>query len=78
MAKNNKKVSQKDANKVAEKMYDPSDYNATNELDQGTAITHEQATDAYTEGSINGKIDDVNENGGLKSDQGEDIPREGY
>ncbi|WP_226035987.1 YozQ family protein [Aquibacillus saliphilus] len=78
MAKNNKKVSQQDANKVAEKTYDPSDYQSTDQLSQGTAITHEQASDGYTEGSIDGKIDSVGKDGKLNGKKGEDIPREGY
>ncbi|MDL4842674.1 YozQ family protein [Aquibacillus rhizosphaerae] len=79
MAKNNvKKVSQEDTNKVAEKMYDNSDYEASDLIDMGTAITHEQASDDYTEGTIDGEIDSVNENGGLKSDKGKEIPREGF
>ncbi|MRH42097.1 DUF4025 domain-containing protein [Aquibacillus halophilus] len=78
MEKNNKKVSQEDANKVAEKMYDPTDYKKSDQLSQGTAITHEQSSDAYTEGSIDGKIDSVDDNGQLTSKKGEDIPRKGF
>jgi Protein of unknown function (DUF4025) len=73
-----KKQAQEKANKVAEKQYDPSDYRATSEIDQGTAITHEQVTDTYTEGTIDGNIDNVNKDGSLKNKQGKAIPREGF
>ncbi|MBM7570418.1 YozQ family protein [Aquibacillus albus] len=78
MAKHNKKLPQEEASKVAGKMYDPSDYQADSDLSKGTAITHEQSSDAYTEGTVDGHIDDVNKNGELKSGKGEDIPRKGY
>lgn len=73
MANRVNKVSQEDANKVAEKVYDPSDYQANDALSQRIAITHEQSTDSYVEGTINGKIDNVDENGSLKSGQGRNI-----
>jgi hypothetical protein len=72
MAKS-KKRAQENANKVAEKQYDPSDYGATSEIDQGTAVTHEQVTDTYTEGTIDGNIDNVTKNGSLRNKQGKDI-----
>ncbi|QXE02366.1 YozQ family protein [Terribacillus sp. DMT04] len=77
MAKS-KKRAQENANKVAEKQYDPSDYGATSEIDQGTAVTHEQVTDTYTEGTIDGHIDNVTKDGSLKNKQGKEIPREGF
>ncbi|MDC3415985.1 YozQ family protein [Aquibacillus salsiterrae] len=70
-----KKVSQEDANKVAEKVYSPADYQSNDPLSQGMAITHEQSTDSYTEGTINGKIDNVDKNGSLKSGEGRDIQK---
>jgi hypothetical protein len=62
---------QETSNKLAEKNYEPSDYLKTSELSSGLAATHEQATDAYTEGTVDATIDNIN---------GEDvkIPREGY
>ncbi|WP_138418446.1 YozQ family protein [Aquibacillus sediminis] len=77
MAKDKRKQAQ-NAEKVAEKMYDPSYYNSDDQTDQGLAITHEQVSDDYMEGTIDGKIDDVKENGALNSKHGEDIPRKGY
>ncbi|SDK06232.1 YozQ family protein [Sediminibacillus albus] len=66
----NKKVSNKDAEKVAEKMYDPSDYQKDDQLAQGLSITHEQASDNYTEGTIEGEIDQVGQDGNLVSHKG--------
>jgi len=59
--------------KLAEKMYEPSDYKAKDDLSQGLAITHEQVSDTFVEGTIDAMIDNV-------QDTGEDarIPREGY
>ena len=78
MAKQNNKHAKKSAEKVAEKMYDVQDYNSNNQVDKGTAITHEQVSDGYIEGTIDGKIDNINENDQLTSHDGEDIPRKGY
>lgn len=72
------KKKQENSDKVAGKSYEPEDYNRTDELSQGLAITHEQVSDTFTEGTIDGKIDDVEEDGSLKSHDGEAIPRENY
>lgn len=57
--------------RISEKNYDSSDYKSSSEFESGLAITHEQATDSLTEGTIEAKIDHVN---------GKDveIPRKGY
>ncbi len=47
------------------KLFEPSDYKNQSEVSEGLAITHEQATDTLTEGTIDGVIEDVN---------GRDIP----
>ncbi|MCA0971708.1 YozQ family protein [Halobacillus litoralis] len=47
-----------------------------NEKDQ--RITEEQASDSYMEGTIDGKIDQVDKDGNLISHEGEEIPREGF
>jgi hypothetical protein len=44
---------------LAGRTYEPADYNKKDELSQGLAMTHEQASDSLTEGTIDGKIDDV-------------------
>lgn len=44
---------------VAGKQYDPSFYENANEVEAGLATTHEQASDTYTEGTIDGNIDDL-------------------
>ncbi|KKB33405.1 YozQ family protein [Bacillus thermotolerans] len=35
------------------------DYQSSDETAQGLAITHEQASDTYTEGTIDGRIDEL-------------------
>lgn len=64
--------------KIAEKSYEPADYGSNDETDKGLAMTHEQVSDAYMEGTIDGSIDQVDENGELKSHDGEKIPRKGF
>ncbi|WP_226376806.1 YozQ family protein [Oceanobacillus halotolerans] len=63
------------AEKVAGKMYDPSDYNRNDQASKGMAITHEQVSDDYTEGTIDGKIDEINEQGEVTDHEGEAIKR---
>ncbi|MDN4525876.1 YozQ family protein [Fictibacillus fluitans] len=50
---------------IAEKNYDPSDYSSQSETEQGLAITHEQVSDDYAEGTIDGVIENV---------EGKDVP----
>ncbi|MFN7250109.1 MAG: YozQ family protein [Anaerobacillus sp.] len=47
------------SNEIAEKSFDPSDYCSKNEVEKGLAITHEQVSDTYTEGTIEGEIDNI-------------------
>lgn len=47
------------------KQYEPSDYKSESEESKGLAMTHEQVSDTYVEGTVDGVIDDVN---------GKDIP----
>ena len=77
MAKNKKGISENEK-KVAEKTYDVSDYQSTDPVDQGLAITHEQVSDDYMEGTIDAKINKVNKDDELESHQGKDIPRTGF
>jgi hypothetical protein len=51
----------KNNDKVAGKQYNPSFYKNANEVEAGLATTHEQASDTYTEGTIDGNIDDLND-----------------
>ncbi|MFD1737793.1 YozQ family protein [Bacillus salitolerans] len=37
---------------IAGRQFDPSDYEGESQLEQGLAITHEQAGDDYTEGTV--------------------------
>lgn len=75
---NNDREIKESTKKVAEKKYDVSDYDRTDQLSKGMAITHEQVSDGYVEGTIDGKIDKTNEDGGLISHEGKDIPRKGH
>jgi hypothetical protein len=65
------KENKRDKQSLADKMYSPEDYNRKDQLSQGIAETHEQASDTLTEGTIDAKIE--RENGAS-----EDIPRKGY
>lgn len=42
---------------IAGEYYEPNDEKKKNEAESGMAITHEQATDTFTEGTIDGKIE---------------------
>jgi hypothetical protein len=39
-------------NDIAGKTYDPSDYQSSSLAESGIAMTHEQATDTLTEGTV--------------------------
>jgi hypothetical protein len=62
---------QKTSNELAEKNYEVSDYKSNSELAKGLAATHEQVSDTYVEGTVDGVIENVD---------GEDVPlkRETY
>jgi hypothetical protein len=55
----NKKNQENISSNVAENSFDPSDYCSKNEVEKGLAITHEQVSDTYMEGTIDGEIDDL-------------------
>ena len=78
MDNNNKKEIIENAKKVAGKMYSVSDYESKEELDKGIAITHEQVSDNYMEGTIDGKIDRVNRDGELETHDGKSLRSEGF
>jgi len=67
----NKKISTED--KLAAKNYEVSDYQSNTELENGLAVTHEQVSDVYMEGTVDAVIENY-------QDTGEDvkIPEEGY
>jgi hypothetical protein len=50
----------KDSQKVAGRVYDPTDYQKSDQLSSGLAETHEQFSDSYMEGEIGAVIDNVN------------------
>jgi hypothetical protein len=42
---------------LAGRVFATADYNRNDELSNGLAVTHEQASDSYTEGEAGGKIE---------------------
>lgn len=54
-----KSKKESDSAKIANNYYTPDDYKKNDELSSALAVTHEQVSDAYTEGEINGVIDNV-------------------
>jgi hypothetical protein len=47
----------KESQKIAGRVYDPSDYQKNDELSSGLAETHEQFSDVYMEGEISAVIE---------------------
>ncbi|MBU8906861.1 YozQ family protein [Desertibacillus haloalkaliphilus] len=56
---------------VAENSYHPSDYDSSLEVEQGLSFTHEQVSDAYVEGTVDGQIDEYR-------GKNIDLPKEGF
>lgn len=52
MPKKNNQTNKENSRKVAEKNYEPSDYEGETQLEKGLAETHEQVSDDYNEGTI--------------------------
>ncbi|MCD8510465.1 MAG: YozQ family protein [Bacillus sp. (in: Bacteria)] len=73
---NNKKNNK--VEKIAEKNYEVEDYQSSDETAQGLAVTHEQVSDTFTEGTIDAKIDKLDDNGRKSGNDGEEIPRKGF
>ncbi|MGP4077974.1 YozQ family protein [Halobacillus sp. K22] len=63
---------------IAERSYEPADYEKNDETSQGLAVTHEQVSDTMTEGTIDGNIDEVDQDGNLKSHEGKPLSRQRY
>lgn len=61
-----KKKNPTENTEIAGRSFDTSDYQKSDFLSSGLAVTHEQVSDTYMEGEIGAVIDDVNGN--------EDIP----
>ncbi|HEY4552020.1 MAG TPA: YozQ family protein [Bacillaceae bacterium] len=49
----------KSSSKIGGRTYHPSDSKDGSVLSSGLAMTHEQVSDAYVEGTIDGKLEDV-------------------
>lgn len=45
---------------LANRYYEPEDYKRKDQLSSGLATTHEQVSDSYMEGEIDGVIEDAN------------------
>ncbi|KKK37802.1 hypothetical protein WQ57_11530 [Mesobacillus campisalis] len=58
--------------KIAGRQYEVEDYQRNDTLSAGLAVTHEQVSDAYTEGEINPVIDNQQDGSETR------IPRKGY
>ncbi|GAE24690.1 hypothetical protein JCM9140_637 [Halalkalibacter wakoensis JCM 9140] len=52
------KNSYQSSEEVAANSYQPSDYKSSKEVEKGLAMTHEQVSDTYVEGTIDGQIND--------------------
>lgn len=50
---------QTQSSNISDKQYDPADYKKNDSLSQSFAVTHEQVSDTYTEGTVDGIIEDV-------------------
>ncbi|WP_332693730.1 YozQ family protein [Halalkalibacter lacteus] len=61
MAKQKDKNSYPSSEAVAENSYQPSDYQSSEEVEQGLATTHEQVSDAYVEGTVDDAIQENRE-----------------
>jgi hypothetical protein len=56
----------KESHNIAGRVYDPSDYQKSDQLSSGLAETHEQFSDAYMEGEIGAVIDNINGSDGIQ------------
>ncbi|WP_173915702.1 YozQ family protein [Halobacillus sp. Marseille-Q1614] len=54
---------------VGDRKYQPEDYEGKDQVSKGLASSHEQVSDTLTEGTIDGSIDAVDENGQLISNK---------
>ncbi|WP_126425427.1 YozQ family protein [Brevibacillus marinus] len=62
---------QETAKQLASESYDVSDHHSEDPVSRGLAVTHEQVSDSYLEGTNDGRVD---QNG----EKDAEIPREGY
>lgn len=73
-----KSEAMKNALDIAGKNFTPSDYESEDPVDKAMAVTHEQASDVFTEGTSDGKIDELDENAELKTHHGKALRRRGF
>ncbi|MFB9760126.1 YozQ family protein [Ectobacillus funiculus] len=50
---------QTQSSNISDKQYDPTDYKKNDSLSQSFAVTHEQVSDTYTAGTVDGAIENV-------------------
>ncbi|MFC0470608.1 YozQ family protein [Halalkalibacter kiskunsagensis] len=56
MTKPKEKNSYQSSEAIAQNSYQPSDYQSSEEVEQGLAATHEQVSDVYMEGTVDRAI----------------------
>lgn len=61
----------KESMKLSDKHYDVKDYDSKDQLSSGLAVSHEQVSDTYMEGTIDAKTE-------LSNEEQMEIPRKGY
>ncbi|WP_255437632.1 YozQ family protein [Thalassobacillus sp. CUG 92003] len=64
--------------KDADRTYQVEDYDREEQVSKGLSTSHEQVSDTYMEGFTDGKIDKVDEEGDLKTHNGEKISKTPY
>ncbi|MEK4175102.1 YozQ family protein [Aeribacillus sp. FSL K6-1305] len=68
MTEENDKKNETDGKNIAGKIYTPNDYKSHSESSQGLAVTHEQVSDTFTEGTIDGEVDNIKIRNRLKDE----------
>ncbi|MFD2922677.1 YozQ family protein [Halobacillus naozhouensis] len=68
MSKQNKKYET-----IGDRRYESADYERRDDISQGLATTHEQASDTLTEGTYDAQVDQVDQDGRLVSHKGKHL-----
>lgn len=59
MANQQNDALQQQSSKISDRQYDSQDYTKNDHLSKSFAVTHEQVSDTYTEGTVDGVMEDV-------------------